>query len=191
MFQLRRYLDPNYRGGDSPEYILSNADHVSLNDELIRTDLAEVHRLPDRIVGADWQHRHGTVTRVLSLIRGEFLADLRYEDWANRLQLSVHTDVRRFLLPIAQAGPDTYDTALSLRAAQTLLKLDPFDEAAVLALASPMARSGKRIAARDLVIDYARRVRGEFDDEPSSQFVSAAGSLGVSGRIKPQLISGD
>ncbi len=191
VFQLRRYLDPNYRGGDSPEYILSNSDHVSLNDELIRTDLAEVHRMPDRIAGADWQHRHGAVTRVLGLIRGEFLADLRYEDWANRLQLSVHTDVRRFLLPIAQAGPDTYETALSLGAAQTLLKLDPFDEAAVLALASAMARSGKRVAARDLVIDYVRRVRSEFDDEPSSQFVSAAGSLGVSGRVKPQLISGD
>jgi DNA-binding SARP family transcriptional activator len=164
---------------------------VSLNEELMHTDLAEIHRMPERTAGADWEHRHGTVSRVLDLIRGEFLGDLRYEDWASRLRLSVHSDVRRFLLPIAQAGPNEFETELSIRAATTLLRLDPFDEAAVLALASAMTHSGKRIAARDLVVDYVKRVRHEFDDEPSSQFVSAAGSLGVSGVIKPFLTSGD
>jgi DNA-binding SARP family transcriptional activator len=191
VFQLRRYLDPTYRGGDSPEYVMSNSDQVSLNEELMHTDLAEIHRMPERTAGADWEHRHGTVSRVLDLIRGEFLGDLRYEDWASRLRLSVHSDVRRFLLPIAQAGPNEFETELSIRAATTLLRLDPFDEAAVLALASAMTHSGKRIAARDLVVDYVKRVRHEFDDEPSSQFVSAAGSLGVSGVIKPLLTSGD
>jgi DNA-binding SARP family transcriptional activator/tetratricopeptide (TPR) repeat protein len=189
VFQLRRYLDPQYRGGDSPEYVLSTSEQVSLSNDLVHTDLAELERLPARIAGADWQHRQATVSRILDLIRGEFLNDLRYEDWASRLQLPIHADVRRLLLPIAQAGPDAYETDLSIRAATTLLRLDAFDEAAVLALASAMAQSGKRVAARGVVVEYVKRIRNEFDDEPSSQFVSAAGALGASDMINGYLTS--
>ena len=78
---------------------------------------------------------------------------------------------------MAQAGPETYSTQIAIRAAETLLKLDPFDEAAVIALASALAASGRRVAARELVVDYVGRLRSEFDDEPSAQFVSAAGQL--------------
>jgi DNA-binding SARP family transcriptional activator len=187
VFQLRRYLDPHYRGGESPEYVLSTSDQVSLSNDLVHTDLAELERLPTRIAGANWQHRQAAVSRILDLIRGEFLNDLRYEDWASRLQLPIHADVRRLLLPIAQAGPDAYEPDLCIRAAATLLRLDPFDEAAVLALASAMAQSGKRVAARGVVVDYVKRIRSEFDDEPSSHFVSAAGALGASGMINGYL----
>jgi DNA-binding SARP family transcriptional activator len=184
VFQLRRYLDPTYRGGESPEYVISTADQIALNDELIHTDISEIHRLPERLSSADWQHRHVAVSRVLDLVRGEFLADLRYEGWASRLQLATHTDVRRFLLPIAQSGPDAYQTDVAIRAAATLLELDPYDEAAVLAMASAVAESGKRIAARDMIVSYVERLRAEFSDEPSSAFVEAAGRLGAADRIK-------
>ncbi|HEX7067659.1 MAG TPA: hypothetical protein VF295_05605, partial [Candidatus Limnocylindria bacterium] len=187
VFQLRRYLDPAYRGGDSPEYIISTADQVALNDDLVHTDIAEIHRLPERISGADWQHRHVAVNRVLDLVRGEFLADLRYEDWASRLQLATHTDVRRFLLPIAESGPDAYSTDVAIRAASTLLELDAYDEAAVLAMASAVARSGKRVAARQTIVNYVERLRNEFADEPSSHFVSAVGQFGAAASINDVL----
>ncbi len=46
VFQLRRFIDPDYHGGDSPEYVVSTSEQVSLNPELIHTDLAEIRRLP-------------------------------------------------------------------------------------------------------------------------------------------------
>jgi DNA-binding SARP family transcriptional activator len=88
------------------------------------------------------------------------------------------------LLPIAQSGPDAYQTDVAIRAAATLLELDPYDEAAVLAMASAVAESGKRIAARDMIVSYVERLRAEFSDEPSSAFVEAAGRLGAADRIK-------
>jgi DNA-binding SARP family transcriptional activator len=187
VFQLRRYLDPDYRGGDSPDYVISNSDEVALDTDLVHSDLAEVGRLPSRLSGADWHQRHVAANRAIDLVQGEFLSDLRYEDWVSRLQLSVHAEVRRLLLPVAQAGPEAYDTETAARAAGALLKLDPFDEAATLALASAMALSGRRIAARNVVVDYVKRLRSEFADEPSSQFVSAAGALGAHSEINDTL----
>ena len=57
VFQLRRYIDPAYRGGESAEYVISNADQVALNVELIYTDIDEIRRLPDRLSECDWAHR--------------------------------------------------------------------------------------------------------------------------------------
>jgi len=39
VFQLRRYLDPSYRQGESPEYIISSAEQVALAPGLVHTDL--------------------------------------------------------------------------------------------------------------------------------------------------------
>jgi DNA-binding SARP family transcriptional activator len=174
VFQLRRYLDPTYRAGESPEYVISTSDQVSLNPDLVHTDLAELRRLPQRVMGGDWHHRNAVVGRALDLVAGEFVGDVKYEEWATRLQLSVHNEVRRYLLPIAQSSPDTYMPDTLIRTAEAILRLDPFDEAAVLALADALAASGRRVMARTLVVDYIRRVRSEMDDEPSSSFVNAS-----------------
>ena len=80
-------------------------------------------------------------------------------------------------MPLATAGTNEFGLDVRLRAAATLLKLDPFDDGAVLALAAAMEGSGKRVAARDLVLDYAERLRAELDDEPSSEVAAALGAL--------------
>ena len=49
VFQLRRFIDPDYHGGYSPEYVVSTSEQVSLNPDLIYTDLAEIRRLPLRL----------------------------------------------------------------------------------------------------------------------------------------------
>ena len=108
------------------------------------------------------------------MIRGEFLADLRYETWASRLQLQVHNEVRARLLPIALQPNTLFDVQVATDAATALISIDPFDEAATLALAECLTRSGRRIAARDLLIRYADQVRSELDDEPSEAVVATA-----------------
>ena len=187
VFQLRRHIDPNYRGGESPDYIVSTAELVSLNTDLVRTDLDEIRRLPTITAGADWAHRQAAAVRAIGLVRGEFLADLRYDEWTGVQQLSVHNEVRGRLLPIALSSPTSYDLDISISAAQALVALDPYDETAVLALADCLSRSGRRVAARDLVVGYAERVKGELDDDLSPAIVHAADSYGASSLIKSGL----
>jgi DNA-binding SARP family transcriptional activator len=184
VYQLRRYIDPDYRGGDSPEYVISNSDQVALNPELVHTDLEELRRLPQRLAVSDWHHRQAGAKRAIDLIRGEFLADLRYEDWAARQQVSIHNEVRERLLAIALSPVTGYDVEVSSQAAAAILLLDPFDETATLALAECLARSGRKVAARKLVIDFARRLQEEMDMDPSPLVTQAAEGLEAGAPIK-------
>lgn len=185
VYQLRRYIEPSYRGGDSPEYVISTADQVALNPDLVRTDLEEVRRLPLRLSGADWSQRQSAARRAAALVRGEFLADLRYEEWTTVQQLTIHNEVRERLLPIAKSPVTEFDTDVAALAASALLTLDSFDEAATIALADCLTRSGRRVAARELVVDYIHRLQSEFDEAPSQELIDAAQSLGVA--VKPIL----
>jgi DNA-binding SARP family transcriptional activator len=178
VFQLRRFIDPLYHGGDSPEYVASTSEQVSLNSELIHTDLAELRRLPQRMHGADWIHRQGAAKRAISLVRGEFLADLVYEEWASTHQVRVHCEVRDILLPIAMASPGEFDVDVSIQAASALLMLDPWDERAVVAMADGLARSGRRVAARTLIAEFATRYQRELDELPSEEFRHSASVVG-------------
>jgi DNA-binding SARP family transcriptional activator len=185
VFQLRRYLDPAYRAGESPEYIISNSDHVGLDPNLIRSDVEEVRRLPERIGTPDRDRRMNAALRAIDLVRGEFLADLRYESWLPPLQLRVHSSIRSVLLPITVGAPERYDFDVATRAATALLGLDPYDEGALLALAEALAGSGRRFAAKNLLVRYAQRVREELEEEPSETLVDAAAMLGASVVTKP------
>jgi DNA-binding SARP family transcriptional activator len=166
VFQLRRYLDRSYRQGESPEYIVSSAEQISLAPDLVHTDLQEIRRHCDRLNKGSWHQRQEAATKAIAFVRGEFLADLRYETWASRLQVTVHNEVRSRLLPIATQSHGAFDVQVATDAAAALVAIDPFDEAATLALAECLSRSGRRMAARDLLVKYADQLRAEFDDDP-------------------------
>jgi len=180
VFQLRRFIDPGYRVGDSPEYVVSTSERVSLNPDLIYTDLAEIRRLPLRLDGADRSQRQDMARRSIALIRGEFLADVVYEEWSSTHQVRVHSEVRDLLLPIAMASPGEFELDISIQAASALLMLDPWDERAVVAMADGLARSGRRVAARDFITEFASRYERELDEPPSEEFRHAVSSLGSS-----------
>ena len=177
VFQLRRYIDPSYRQGETPEYVVSSAEQVGLAPDLVHTDLQEVTRLSDRLNNGNWQARQQAARKAIALVRGEFLTDLRYETWASRLQVRVHNEVRARLLPIALGPNGSFDVEVATDAAAALIAIDPFDEAATLALAECLSRSGRRIAARDLLIRYADQLRTELEDEPSPGVVATTARL--------------
>lgn len=166
VFQLRRHLDPGYRQGDSPEYVINSAEQLKLADDLIRTDIDEVRSLPRRIAGVPWARRQEIASRTIALVRGEFLSDLRYETWTSGLQASAYRDIRASLLPIAMEAT-SFDIGVAIDAATALITLDPFDEAATQALAENLARSGRRRAAKDVLIRYAELLN-EDADEPAT-----------------------
>lgn len=179
VFQLRRYIDPQYKGGSSPDYVLSTSDHVGLNPDLVHTDLVEIRKLPARLGAGDWRARQSVALRAIRLIRGEFLADLRYEEWANRQQLGVHADIRERLLPIAVSAGTSFDLDVAAQAATALLQLDPFDEGAILALAECLNRSGRRAAARKVVVEFLQKMASDLDLEPTPEFQSHAAGMGI------------
>lgn len=179
VFQLRRYIDPTYRGGESPEYIVSTAESVGLHPDLVLTDLVEIRRLPTRLAAADWRQRQVLARRAALLVQGEFLADFRYEDWVARQQLLIHGEVRQRLLTIADSPGASFEVDVAAQAAAALLSLDPFDEAAIVALADCYTQSGRKAAAHRIVADFVKRLHADLDLPPSREFDGALARLGV------------
>jgi ATP/maltotriose-dependent transcriptional regulator MalT/DNA-binding SARP family transcriptional activator len=180
VFQLRRLFDPNYREAESPQYIISNVETVQLNKDLVDTDLREVRRLSDELARPDSQSAHAEMARrLVDLVRGEFLADLRYEDWVSAAQLTVHSEVRNALLPIArgEALGLTHDAVL--RAGSALTALDPYDETAHIAVAHHLASSGRRRQAKQFLGRFVRRLRDDLDEPPSDDLRTVATLVGV------------
>ena len=167
VYQLRRYLDPNYRQGESPEYVISSAEQVGLAEDLVYSDIQEIRRMPDRLASASWTDRQRIASQAIALVKGEFLADLSYETWASRLQTGVHNELRARLLPLAQRTDPTYDRQVALDAASALVMLDPYDEAATVALAEGLELSGQRVAARKVLARFAQQIDSELDAEGS------------------------
>lgn len=180
VYMLRRSFEPNYRDGETPPYIESTADLVSLQPNLVATDLDEFRRLGARVRDSTSPHIvRDAIERMVGLIRGEFLADLRYEDWVGRVQPQIHAEVRHTLLPLATVGSSAIGDDLAIRAASALISLDEFDEQAYLAIAERLSSSGRRIAAREVITRYARKLRAELDEPPSADLAGALKQFGV------------
>jgi DNA-binding SARP family transcriptional activator/tetratricopeptide (TPR) repeat protein len=181
VFQLRRLIDPGYREGDSAQYVISNVDAVQLHTDLVVTDLAEIRRLRTELAEPnDAASRATLIHQIVDLVRGEFLADLKYEDWVGRAQMSVHSEVRSILLPIARGemleGADEW----AFRAGCSLAALDPYDEDAHVAMIRHLSASGRRSQARTLATGFADRLRADLDEEPSDELALAARIVGAS-----------
>jgi ATP/maltotriose-dependent transcriptional regulator MalT/DNA-binding SARP family transcriptional activator len=180
VFQLRRLIDGGYREGDSPQYIHSTADVVQLNPNLVKTDHAEFLE-----VGRVFRHPTDQTTRatlaesLVDFIRGEYLSDVRYEDWASSAQLRVHTAVRQQLLPIALGDYPGLSAEVELRAGHALTDLDPYDEQAHLAIAKALAGSGRRTQARAVLNRFSERVKADLDEDPSEEIRLAASLVGA------------
>jgi DNA-binding SARP family transcriptional activator len=179
VFQLRRAIDPEYRDGESASYVISTVDVVQFNSELVLTDLQQFRKLATRIVGPEGGGQGPDPTALVELIGGEFLADLKYDDWASRLQMSVHSEVRDVLLGVANGRPGV-SPDLSVRAACALVELDAFDEAAHIAMASQLNASGKRVAAKLALERYVRRLNEDFGEPVSPELRKAMIQLGLS-----------
>ncbi|MGH2358041.1 MAG: winged helix-turn-helix domain-containing protein, partial [Candidatus Limnocylindria bacterium] len=173
VFQLRRLLDPAYRDGESPQYILSTTEAVELNHDLVRTDLAEVRRLARRHEDAADNDEGDVLAATVSLVRGEFLPDLKYEDWATEVQTAIHSELRAILVPIAERARPVITPDLAVQAALALIRLDEYDERAQVALAIGLSEGGRRIAARDSLTRFAKKMQEEFDEDPSSLVAAA------------------
>jgi DNA-binding SARP family transcriptional activator len=169
IFQLRRLLDPDYKDGVSPAYVQSTVELVALDSELVRTDLDEFRRRasalpPDGLIPVV------TAEGLLDLVRGEYLADARYSDWAEPLRARVHGEVRATLSLLLKSR----DNDIAIRAAHTLILLDEFDELGQVALWQRLAVAGRRAAARAASDAFISKYQHEFGEDPSASTMEAA-----------------
>lgn len=168
VFQLRRLIDPTYRDGESPQYILSSAESVEFSPDLVHTDLDEARRHLRRSDQAtNPVEAQGLLAATVRLIRGEFLPELRYEDWAAPVQATIHSELRAGLLPIAERNRSMIDPELAVQAALALTRLDEFDERAQVALAVALRDGGRRVAGKEAITRFAAKVKRELDEDPS------------------------
>lgn len=167
VYKLRRFLDPVFRDGASPTYLLADSETVRLDRDLVRTDLAEVRRLGLRLYHATGQSDQRDAARsILRLARGEVLPELRYEEWMASKQMAIEEELRALLLPIATGKHSAADPLLATQAAAALVEMDPYDEVANLALATQLTVAGRRAAARAHLTRYAKLLDRELDDVP-------------------------
>jgi DNA-binding SARP family transcriptional activator len=180
VFQLRRLIEPGYREGDSPQYVFSNVDAVQLNPELVMTDLRVIRELREVIDGrSEFATRASAVRQVVDLVRGEYLADLKYEDWASQAQLGVHSEIRSVLLPVARGEVLAHGDEWAFKAACCLVALDQYDEEAHIAMIRHLSAFGRRSQARAVAIAFSERVRSDLDEDPSEQLMLVARLAGA------------
>ena len=132
LFQLRRALDADYRDGSSPQYVVSSADAICLDNRLVRFDWVELLKRSESLDSLNPKVGDEYADFVADLVRGEFLAESRYEDWSVGPRRRVHEQVRDALLPAAQDAARNPNQRRSL--AQAVVTIDPYDEAGVAAL---------------------------------------------------------
>ena len=124
-----------------------------------------------------WKEGDAFASLVADVVRGEFLVESRYDDWSAGPRRRVHEQLRAALLPAALDAARNPSQRCVL--AQAVVAIDPFDEAGVAALAKAFLDAGRRTAARGLLRDFARRLREDFDEEPSPNWLAEAGLAGI------------
>jgi DNA-binding SARP family transcriptional activator len=176
VYQLRRVIDPSYRDGESPPYLVATADTVALDPALVSTDLQDFRLLARTFERGEAADVRALGNDLVDLVDGEFLAELVYEDWATSFRMAVHAEVRQVLMrftedPWVAAYPD-----LALRACTKLADLDPYDEKAQLGIALSLRSMGRGEAARIAVRRFLTRFHEDLGETPETDFSAFVGT---------------
>ncbi|MDP9270424.1 MAG: winged helix-turn-helix domain-containing protein [Chloroflexota bacterium] len=174
VFQLRRQFDRSYRDGQSPQYVVSTLEAVGLNPDLVKVDSFEIERRFEGLSGSSLPD-DSFVRFLLQSLRGQFLQECLYEDWATQPRQRMHRALRTSLMPAALARDLPPDNRVGLAAC--LVALDDFDEAAHIAMARALADSGRRIAGEQLLRGLIRRIEHEFSEPAPPELASAIAHL--------------
>jgi DNA-binding SARP family transcriptional activator/tetratricopeptide (TPR) repeat protein len=170
VYQLRRVIDPRYRDGESPQYLISTVDIVALDPSLVATDLQAFRALSHTFEKGAGVNVRALGNELVDLVGGEFLAELVYDDWATSFRIAVHAEVRQVLMRLTEDPWLASYPDLGLRAATKLADLDPYDELAHLAMARCLHVAGRREAARRVIRRFLARLRDDLGESPEADF---------------------
>jgi DNA-binding SARP family transcriptional activator len=178
VFQLRRVIDEQYRDGESPNYIITTSDSLQLDPELVRVDVDEFRSVALRLESRSMSSEYEKLGRAaVDYVKGSYLSDLKYEEWVQPFADATHAEVRQVLFPLASSSAASPD--LAVRAGCALMVLDEFDESAAVVTAHQLEVTGRRSAARKLILRFAEKLRSELDEQPSALVAEALKALGI------------
>lgn len=166
IYFLRRDIDPEYRDGNSIDYVLLESDLVYLDSELVQTASGAFARQAAEFLRV--QRTPGECIPLLASYPGRFAVDFEYEDWAIPWRDTVHATYLRLAEVairglISQGEPDR-----ALGAIGAVLAVDPQAIEIEAALPVALVRAGSRTAAEAAYARYSERYRVAFDaDAPT------------------------
>ncbi len=183
LLHVNRALEPERGAGDAAFVLRADGDDLSLiGAPWVRTDLRQFEDalLDAATARADGVHSQelAHLEAALALVRGEPLADLRYEEWATGR-------VRRIVSHVVDAARRAAELAYADRRfrsaeahAERCVALDPFDDTAHrYAVAAPLADG--RLAAARAALERWERATSELGLEPSEEAAMYRRRLGV------------
>ena len=181
--QLRRALEPDLKRGINSAFILREGQGYTFNPgSFVEIDTLDFRRgvddARDRVEKRDWVSAVARFEEATSLYRGEFLAEDRYEDWAEEAR----QDFQRLLLDSLTELAKCYEQLGRLRQAiscsQRILAVEPYREDVIQQLMSCLAEVGQRSQAMEAYKDGCRALREHLDVEPSAELQILFAKLG-------------
>jgi DNA-binding SARP family transcriptional activator len=182
---LLRVLEPDRNEGESSYFVRQDRGRLRLvDDEALRVDAWECERLLEAGSAAEAQGAPSLALdayqRAVGLVRGEYLADVRFQEWAvpehDRLRLRLAAAAVRAGELLTAAGRATEALDLAERA----LDMEPWSEPAYRAAAAAHLAAGDRAGARR-VLERCRSMLDELGarPEPATEALDRAVADGV------------
>ena len=168
---LRRVLEPTLQHGPDSLYVTRRGEGYAFDagsDCWIDTlafdrGIAAAHDLADRRL---WTQAVQVFDEALSLYRGEFLSEDRYEEWTDgprrRLAEQYTSGLSRLAACYAQLG----QLRQSISCCQRILALEPHRESVVQQLMEYQSQAGQRVAALETYNEGKRALREYLNVEP-------------------------
>ncbi len=171
--ELRHTLEPNLKKGSDSQYIRHTGEGYAFNTDSdswldvveFSRKILDAHRLADK---SRWAEAVEAFDQALSLYRGEFLAEDRYEEWAAVTRL----DLRSRCLDAQSRLAECYAKLDRLRQAisccEKVLGIESHRESTIRQLMEYQAAMGERTKALITFETGAEQLKERLDVEPSS-----------------------
>lgn len=165
LYSLRRDLR-------AEDLFLGSAD-LRLNPAVVTSDVVEfVHALADGQLERAAESYHGP------FLDGFFLSDApEFERWVEDQRADLNRRYTDVVQALARAATERGDHAEAARWWRQLAQADPLDAGIAVSYMKALAATGDRAGALRFARDHEARLRDEFDAEPDSAVVAAAGRL--------------
>jgi len=150
---IRAVLDPD-KEHPSDRFLSGDAETLRLGTEHMWIDVVEFLRLVELGSSGDYT----ALEQAVNLYRGDFLEEDRYEDWAQPLRESARAAYVAVLRKRTDVeGERGVDAGIA--AQLMILEVDPWDEAAHLAIVSALRSAGRHGEAQRAYHRYEARMR--------------------------------
>ncbi len=172
--QLRRALEPDLKHGADSAFILREGHGYSfdvaacsdLDTIAFKQGLDDSQSLAEE---KDWAAAAERFEEAVALYRSEFLAEDRYEDWAEE----VRRDLQRLYIESMAELAKCYEHLGRLRQAtsccQRILPLEPYREDVIRQLMFYQSETGQSAQALETYQEARRALRVHLDVEPSTE----------------------